>query len=78
MPSPFRPRAAVLTVTALMLASLMAGCSDDSGSADEDLSAQKLRWKDCPAPSQSEGGGEAPSPLPGGDTWQCATMFPVK
>lgn len=74
MPSPFRPRAAVLTVTALMLSSLMAGCSDDSGSADEDLSAQKLRWKDCPAPSQSEGGGEAPSPLPGGDTWQCATM----
>jgi pimeloyl-ACP methyl ester carboxylesterase len=74
MPSPFRPRAAVLTVTALMLASLMAGCSDDSGSADEDLPAQKLSWKDCPAPSESEGGGEAPSPLPGGARWQCATM----
>jgi len=74
MPSPFRPRAAALTVTALLLSSLVAGCSDDSGSTDEDLSAQKLSWKDCPAPSESEGGGEAPSPLPGGDDWQCATM----
>ncbi|MGW1719071.1 alpha/beta hydrolase [Streptomyces sp. NPDC002156] len=74
MPNPLRPRAAALTVTALLLASLVAGCSDDSGSTDEDLSAQKLSWKDCPAPSESEGGGDAPSPLPGGDDWQCATM----
>ncbi|WP_329271211.1 alpha/beta hydrolase [Streptomyces sp. NBC_01451] len=74
MPNPFRPRAAALTATALLLTSLMAGCSDDSGPTDEDPSAQKLSWKDCPAPSGSEGGGEAPSPLPGGGAWQCATM----
>ncbi|MGY1497730.1 alpha/beta hydrolase [Streptomyces sp. QTS52] len=74
MPNPFRPRAAALTATALLLSSLMAGCSDDSGTAEADPSAQKLSWQDCPAPSESEGGGEAPSPLPGGDTWQCATM----
>ncbi|WP_405821908.1 alpha/beta hydrolase [Streptomyces sp. NBC_01390] len=74
MPHPFRPRAAALTVTALLLSSLMAGCSDDSGTTDEGLSAQKLSWRDCPAPSESEGGGDAPSPLPGGDDWQCATM----
>ncbi|MFF3372787.1 alpha/beta hydrolase [Streptomyces sp. NPDC002680] len=74
MPNPFPPRAAALTVTALLLVSLVTGCSDDSGSTDEDLSAQKLSWKDCPAPSESEGGGDAPSPLPDGDDWQCATM----
>ncbi|NEA63573.1 alpha/beta hydrolase [Streptomyces sp. SID12488] len=74
MPNPFRPRAAALTATALLLSSLMSGCSDDSGSAEEDPSAQKLSWQDCPAPSGSEGGGEAPSPLPGGGAWQCATM----
>ncbi|MFF8194005.1 alpha/beta hydrolase [Streptomyces bobili] len=72
MPNPSRPRAAVLTATAVLLSSLVAGCGD--GSQDEDLTAQKLSWKDCPAPSQSEGGGNAPSPLPDGDEWQCATM----
>ncbi|MDX3750319.1 alpha/beta hydrolase [Streptomyces sp. AK08-02] len=74
MPRPFRPRATALTVTALLLSSLMAGCSDDSGASDGDLSVQQLSWRDCPAPSEAEGGGEAPSPLPGGDGWQCATM----
>ncbi|MEU0113306.1 alpha/beta hydrolase [Streptomyces bobili] len=72
MPNPSRPRGAVLTATAVLLSSLVAGCGD--GSQDEDLTAQKLSWKDCPAPSQSEGGGNAPSPLPDGDEWQCATM----
>ncbi|MEU9667105.1 alpha/beta hydrolase [Streptomyces bobili] len=72
MPNPSRPRAVVLTATAVLLSSLVAGCGD--GSQDEDLTAQKLSWKDCPAPSQSEGGGNAPSPLPDGDEWQCATM----
>ncbi|KUN36264.1 peptidase [Streptomyces longwoodensis] len=67
-----RLRAAVLTAVVL-LSSLVAGCSDDD-SGDEDLTAQELRWKDCPAPSQAEGGGSAPSPLPDGDAWQCATM----
>ncbi|MFH9861836.1 alpha/beta hydrolase [Streptomyces sp. NPDC017202] len=72
MPNPSRPRAAVLTATAVLLSSLVAGCGGDS--RDEDLTAQKLSWKDCPAPSPSEGGGNAPSPLPDGDEWECATM----
>ncbi|MGX1241992.1 pimeloyl-ACP methyl ester carboxylesterase [Streptomyces pseudovenezuelae] len=72
MPNPPRPRVAALAATALLLASALAGCGD--GSENEDLSAQKLNWKDCPAPSRAEGGGEAPSPLPGGDEWQCATL----
>ncbi|MEU3279496.1 alpha/beta hydrolase [Streptomyces antibioticus] len=70
MPNPSRLRAA--TVTALLLSCLVAGCGEDAG--DEDLTAQKLDWEDCPAPSQAEGGGSAPSPLPNGDRWQCATM----
>jgi pimeloyl-ACP methyl ester carboxylesterase len=70
MPNPPRLRAAALT--AVLLSSLLAGCGDDA--RDEDLTAQKLSWEDCPAPSDAQGGGEAPSPLPGGDEWQCATM----
>ncbi|MFF7447317.1 MULTISPECIES: alpha/beta fold hydrolase [unclassified Streptomyces] len=72
MPNPFRPRAAALTVSAVLLAALLAGCGDDS--ENQDVTAQKLSWKDCPAPSAAEGGGDAPSPLPNGDTWQCATL----
>ncbi|MEV0635133.1 alpha/beta hydrolase [Streptomyces sp. NPDC050619] len=71
MPNP-RLRVATLTATALLLSSVLAGCGDDS--QDEDLTAQKLSWKDCPAPSVAEGGGDAPSPLPNGDEWQCATL----
>ncbi|GHA12414.1 peptidase [Streptomyces tauricus] len=74
MPNPSPPRAAALTATALLLLAALAGCGDDGGSTDEDLSAQKLSWKDCPEPSESEGGGDAPSPLPDGDTWKCATL----
>ncbi|MGW1750201.1 alpha/beta hydrolase [Streptomyces sp. NPDC002092] len=75
MPNPFRPRAAALTATLLLLSSVLAGCSGSSKDAkDGDLSAQKLDWKDCPAPSAAEGGGNAPSPLPNGGQWQCATM----
>lgn len=75
MPNPSRLRAAAVTATVVLLSSLIAGCSDDSGSDDSgDLSAQKLDWKDCPAPSAAQGGGNAPSPLPKGGTWQCATM----
>ncbi|MCX4743227.1 alpha/beta hydrolase [Streptomyces antibioticus] len=70
MPNPSRLRAAA--VSALLLSCLVAGCGKDAG--DEDLTAQKLDWEDCPAPSQAEGGGSAPSPLPNGGTWQCATM----
>ncbi|GAA3976856.1 alpha/beta fold hydrolase [Streptomyces marokkonensis] len=78
MPKSFRLRAAALTAaTTVTMFALLAGCSDDSGDdsgSDEDLTAQKLGWKDCPAPSEAEGGGAAPSPLPDGDEWQCATM----
>ncbi|WP_329220828.1 alpha/beta hydrolase [Streptomyces sp. NBC_01485] len=72
MPNPARLRAAAVTAVALLLSSLVAGCGD--GSQAEGLSAQELSWKDCPAPSPAEGGGSAPSPLPDGDQWQCATM----
>ncbi|MFC9908649.1 alpha/beta hydrolase [Streptomyces sp. NPDC127197] len=73
MPNLSRLRAAALTATAVLLSSVLAGCSDD-GSQDEDLTAQELSWKACPAPAQAQGGGDAPSPLPDGDDWQCATM----
>jgi pimeloyl-ACP methyl ester carboxylesterase len=72
MPNPSGLRAAALTATVLLLSAPLAGCGGDS--KDEDPTAQKLSWKDCPAPSESEGGGAAPSPLPNRDKWQCATM----
>ncbi|MEU4796042.1 alpha/beta hydrolase [Streptomyces sp. NPDC023327] len=73
MPSPPQPRAGALAAATLLLTVTLAACGD-SDAKDEDLTAQKLSWKDCPAPATSEGGGEAPSPLPGGAEWQCATM----
>ncbi|MEU6401339.1 alpha/beta hydrolase [Streptomyces sp. NPDC046985] len=73
MPNPAGPRAAALTATAVLLAALTAGCGGD-GPEHGDPAAQKLDWTDCSAPSASEGGGSAPSPLPGGARWQCATM----
>ncbi|MEU5088292.1 alpha/beta hydrolase [Streptomyces sp. NPDC021356] len=73
MQNPRGLRAAALSATAVLLASLVAGCGGD-GSRGADLAAQKLDWKTCPAPSASEGGGAAPTPLPDGRTWQCATM----
>ncbi|MFE2096544.1 MULTISPECIES: alpha/beta hydrolase [unclassified Streptomyces] len=72
MANPFRLRAAALTTSAVVLAALLAGCSE--GAKDGDLPAQKLDWKDCPVPSAAEGGGTSPSPLPSGAKWQCATM----
>ncbi|MDX3384900.1 alpha/beta hydrolase [Streptomyces niveiscabiei] len=56
----------------VLLSSLTAACG--GGSGEEGPAGQTLGWKDCPAPSQAEGGGNAPSPLPDGGTWQCATM----
>ncbi|MFF7353072.1 MULTISPECIES: alpha/beta hydrolase [Streptomyces] len=73
MANPSRLRAAALTTTAVLLSALLAGCGDGT-KHHGDLTAQKLDWKDCPAPSEAEGGGSAPSPLPNGTTWQCATM----
>ncbi|EGX58677.1 protease [Streptomyces zinciresistens K42] len=72
MANPPRPRAAALTAAALLVSALLAGCAENSG--DQDLTAQKLDWKDCPAPDQAQGGGGSPSPLPDDGTWQCATM----
>ncbi|MFG2312590.1 alpha/beta hydrolase [Streptomyces sp. NPDC048566] len=72
MPNPSPLRAAALTLSAVLLAACATGCGGDG--SDGDLTAQKLAWKECPAPSESEGGGSAPSPLPGGTPWQCATL----
>ncbi|BBC33138.1 hypothetical protein SGFS_044320 [Streptomyces graminofaciens] len=75
MSTPSPPRSVALTATAVLLWSLAAGCGGEGAeSKDEDLATQRLSWKDCPAPAASEGGGDAPSPLPDGDEWQCATM----
>ncbi|MEU9186378.1 alpha/beta hydrolase [Streptomyces sp. NPDC048484] len=76
MPNPSPLRVTALTATALLLLAGLAGCGDDGDSKDkdEDLSAQKLSWKDCPEPSESEGGSGAPSALPDGDAWKCATL----
>ncbi|MGQ4486247.1 alpha/beta hydrolase [Streptomyces sp. SAS_281] len=45
-----------------------------TGSPSSGLASQKLSWKKCPAPSQAQGGGNPPSPLPGGANWECASM----
>ncbi|GAB1337704.1 alpha/beta fold hydrolase [Streptomyces sp. E-15] len=72
MANPFRLRAVALTTSAVLCAAVLAGCGGSTENGD--LRQQKLDWKDCPAPSEAEGGGSAPSPLPNGGTWQCATM----
>ncbi|QTE00745.1 alpha/beta hydrolase [Streptomyces cyanogenus] len=72
MANPSRLRAAALATTAVLLSAVLAGCGGSL--KDGDLTMQKLDWKDCPAPSEAEGGGSAPSPLPNGTKWQCATM----
>ncbi|MER6911556.1 alpha/beta hydrolase [Streptomyces sp. NPDC000594] len=38
------------------------------------FTAQEPAWRPCPPPSEAEGGGPAPSPLPGGTPWQCSFM----
>ncbi|GAA3156238.1 alpha/beta fold hydrolase [Streptomyces virens] len=71
---PFRLPAAALTVCAVLLPALLTGCGAGDRD-DEDLTEQELSWEDCPAPSQAQGGGSAPSPLPGDrGEWSCATM----
>lgn len=49
-----------------------ANAADTSMPAD--LASQKLEWKPCPAPSAAQGGGTAPTPLPGGTAWECSFM----
>ncbi|MCN9239986.1 alpha/beta hydrolase [Streptomyces sp. RY43-2] len=84
MPKPSRTRAAALTAAALLPA-LVAGCARgpvpegqvgpvQPGPVQGGLSGQKLAWENCPPPSEAEGGGSAPAPLPDGTRWQCATM----
>lgn len=74
MPHCARPRAVAVTAIAALLSLTAVGCGDDAQGDDGDLATQKLSWKTCEAPSESQGGGTAPSPLPDGDVWQCATM----
>ncbi|MFF0749853.1 alpha/beta hydrolase [Streptomyces sp. NPDC004267] len=72
---------ATLTATALLLAT---GCSDDGGTAAapessgptglDRLAAQKVEWAPCLPPNAAEGGGPAPTPLPGGTPWECGFM----
>ncbi|MGW0373544.1 alpha/beta hydrolase [Streptomyces coeruleorubidus] len=73
MPTLLRLRATALTVTAVLLSTVLAGCGDDEAK-DEDLTRQELSWEDCPTPSDAQGGGASPSPLPDGGEWQCATV----
>ncbi|MEU6483076.1 alpha/beta hydrolase [Streptomyces sp. NPDC046887] len=74
-----RPAAVLAAATAAAL--LAAGCSGGNGDEGGDgadrlreLASQRLTWRDCPPPSMEEGGGTAPSPLPGGTRWQCSFM----
>ncbi|MFJ7070087.1 alpha/beta hydrolase [Streptomyces sp. NPDC101115] len=74
--------AALLAATALLATT--AGCSDDGSSAApaessgptglDRLAAQRLEWTPCLPPSPAEGGGPAPTPLPGGTPWECSFM----
>ncbi|MGW4024466.1 alpha/beta hydrolase [Streptomyces sp. NPDC005009] len=79
---------AVLLSTATLLSCSLTACSptardgDQGGGGGTATAAldrdrfrnQSLDWKDCPAPSPVQGGGEAPEPLPDGTRWQCTTM----
>ncbi|QFR00183.1 alpha/beta hydrolase [Streptomyces phaeolivaceus] len=74
MPTSPRSCAVAMTAVAVLLSLSAAGCGDDSQGDDGDLTTQKLSWETCGAPSQAQGGGSAPAPLPDGQVWQCATM----
>ncbi|MFC7304988.1 alpha/beta hydrolase [Streptomyces monticola] len=84
MSTHIRIRSAAVAAT-LLAVTAVAGCSSGSGGAKDgqdgpgrqdgrpaaggDLSAQKLDWAKCEAPSVAQGGGQAP-----GSGWECATM----
>jgi pimeloyl-ACP methyl ester carboxylesterase len=70
MPYAARTRTAALLTTAVLAAGALASC----GGEDGDVRKQSLEWEDCPAPSEAQGGGASPSPLPRDGVWQCATM----
>lgn len=80
---------AALLSTATLLSCSLAACAPtardagrgaDGGTAtsarqpENRFRQQTLNWRDCPAPSPVQGGGEAPDALPDGTRWQCATM----
>ncbi|MFE1010877.1 alpha/beta hydrolase [Streptomyces sp. NPDC058794] len=80
---------AALLSTATLLCCSLAACAPtarDGGQGADGATAasdrqdenrfrqQTLDWRDCPAPTPIQGGGEAPAPLPDGTRWQCATM----
>ncbi|MEU5465355.1 alpha/beta hydrolase [Streptomyces althioticus] len=79
-----RTTAAALLSGAVLLSASLAACGPageggaGGGGGEEDdrgrIWAQSLNWKDCPAPSPLQGGGQAPEPLPDGTRWQCAAM----
>ncbi len=55
--------------------STSSGASTASPTAtSEELASQELEWSPCPAPNVAQGGGESPSPLPGGAAWECSFM----
>ncbi|MFI5753736.1 alpha/beta hydrolase [Streptomyces sp. NPDC051569] len=72
---------AAVTAAALLAATGCSGSTSSSGGSanstdrPKDLASQRLDWKTCQAPSTSEGGGTAPSPLPGGARWECSSLF---
>ncbi|GAA4983555.1 alpha/beta hydrolase [Streptomyces hyderabadensis] len=89
MPTARAISTAVLLSTAILLASSLTACAPaaqdgdrhgDTGGATTDAQAltslrnQSLSWRNCPAPSPVQGGGEAPGALPDGTRWQCATL----
>ncbi|MGW8064999.1 alpha/beta hydrolase [Streptomyces ziwulingensis] len=88
MPSARAISTAALLSTATLLACSLASCAPaaqdgsrrgDGGAATEGrgearFREQTLHWRDCPAPSPLQGGGEVPAPLPDGTRWQCATL----
>ncbi|MFD5271549.1 alpha/beta hydrolase [Streptomyces sp. NPDC058335] len=84
---PMKPATTVVALlsSAVLLSGSLAACGQAAregslgggGEKENDRSrvwAQSLDWKDCPAPSPSQGGGDPPEPLPDGTRWQCATM----
>ncbi|PPS80306.1 alpha/beta hydrolase [Streptomyces sp. MH60] len=89
MPTARAISTAVLLSTATLLASSLAACApaardgerhgDTGGTTSDaqalnDLREQSPTWRDCPAPTPLQGGGEAPGALPDGTRWQCATL----
>ncbi|MFK4798435.1 alpha/beta hydrolase [Streptomyces sp. MPA0124] len=89
MPTARAISTAVLLSTATLLASSLTACAPTDREGDRqrgtggtttdaqaltNLRTQSLDWKPCDAPSPIQGGGEAPTALPDGTRWQCATL----